>query len=299
MHALAPMPARWKRHVSRQRLAEPARADLFGAARHGRPMHRGGWPAYLDRAGRGGADGAEMGGCACGGTCADCREEAGRPTMQVSFSDHAVSEGGGAPGPTDEYDTAGDRDGGQAVAPPAGTGPAPAQAPPAGAPPPAPAATSITTTTVAGPTWGNCRQFLWDVSWTTAGRNGFIVQEIVNSGKITNCADGTVQPNPFTPRYWEAWAVDGSGNVGDGGIDRWSRGQRNNTHGNWFMTGKVHFVTTLDPAAGFSRTAVADANGLLATTTQPSGLGPVSRRRQASGVWNCCGTNNTHTGLAW
>jgi hypothetical protein len=289
MHALTPMPTRRKHHAPRQRMAEPARADLFGTSRQQPARHQGGWPRYLDGAGRGGAGARERGGCTCGGTCPACTEAAGPASLQLSGSDHAVAEAAGAPGPAEEHDIASGRDGGQA--------PAPAQTAPPVAGWPAPV-TSITATTTAGPTWGQCRAFLWDVDWSTAGRNGFIVQEINNGGRITNCADGTAVPAPFTPRYWEAWAVDANGNVGDGGADRWSRAQFNNTSGMWTMSGRAHFVAALDPAAGFSRTAVPDANGLLATTTQPSGLPAISLSRVAMGVWNCCGTKREHDGFA-
>lgn len=158
---------------------------------------------------------------------------------------------------------------------------------------PGPPQFSVTATTRTGPTYGSCRNFNWVVDWSTTGTNGWIVQEITNSGAITGC-DGSSQPAPNTPHYWEAWAVDATGKVGDGGADLWFRAGRPSTKGNWSMDGAAGFASNLDPAAGFSRTAVPDANGLMATTKAPSNLFPATAVRHRAGVWDCCPPNNFH-----
>ena len=152
---------------------------------------------------------------------------------------------------------------------------------------------TVSAATSAGPTFSSCRGYNLVQDWSTTGRNGFIIQEVTNSGSITKC-DGTSVTPPNTPHYWEAWSVDGSGAVGDGGADLWFRASRPGTRGSWAMDGNVGFVDALDPAAGFSRTAVPDANGLLATTTDPNNLYPATLTRHRAGEWNCCGGENFH-----
>ncbi|WP_437993258.1 hypothetical protein [Sorangium sp. So ce145] len=154
---------------------------------------------------------------------------------------------------------------------------------------------TVSASTTTGPTFGSCRAFDWIEDWSTTGRNGFIVQEITNTGSITRC-DGTSMTPPNTPHYWEAWPVDAAGVVGDGGADLWHRATRPGTRGRWSMTGNVGFVGALDPAAGFSRTGVPDANGLLSTRTDPTNLYISTLTRRKSGEWNCCDGNNFHRG---
>lgn len=199
--------------------------------------------------------------CACGGGCPDCSKP---------------RDMGGAPQPDDElpmHDIGGF---GDLVGPPQFT---------------------VGAATRTGPTWSSCRGFNWIVDWSTDGRDGFILQEIINGNGITDCADGSSVPAPSTPHYWEAWPVDASGTIGDGGADQWSRGQRPGTRGFWTMTGHVGFVSALDPAAGFSRTAVPDANGLLATTTEPTGMFQATLHRFRGGVWDCCVDSPFHIPL--
>jgi hypothetical protein len=179
--------------------------------------------------------------------------------------------------------------------PDAGTpAPAPAPAPAPSPPAAAPAAPAVTSTTTSGPTFGNCRAFDWVVDWSTTGRSGFIVQEITNSGSITAC-DGTAQPLPNTPHFWESWPVDAAGVVGDGGGDQWTRVARPNTTGSWSLRGAASFVSTLDPACHWSRSAVPDTNGLMATTTAPGNLTNPNLTRSKSSSWDCCNGHNTHT----
>lgn len=261
MHTLAAMPARSRQHLPRQRAAAAPRATLPGREATGPHPRRAGWPRYLDTAGRG------------GGTLVPANDRSG----------------GAYAGGDEERDVSGN--GGPTPAP------APGATPPSPPAPVAPTPATITTTTTTGPTWRACREFEWVVDWATTGRSGFIVQEIINAGAITRC-DGTSVAPPNTPHFWEAWAVDASGTVGDGGADRWFRAPRRNTSGVWSLLGLVFFVNALDPAAGFSRTAVPDANGLMATTTRPGNLPAASLARFAWGVWNCCDGNSTHSGTA-
>ncbi|MBE2241164.1 MAG: hypothetical protein IAE86_00290 [Burkholderiaceae bacterium] len=200
-------------------------------------------------------DSGGHGACACGGGCPACKGNAER------------RDGAGAPNPDDELPARDIGGFGDLVGPPQ---------------------FSVTAATRTGPTWSSCRGFNLIEDWSTDGRDGFILQEIVNANSITNCADGSSVAAPSTPRYWEAWPVDASGNIGDGGADQWSRAQFPGTQGFWSMTGHVGFVPALDSAAGFSRTAVPDANGLLATTTEPTGLYMATLHRFRGGIWNCC-----------
>ncbi len=145
----------------------------------------------------------------------------------------------------------------------------------------------VTTTDAAPPTHGTCRAFNWVVNWQTTRRNGFIVQECINTDRITDC-NGQAVPVPNTPHYWEAWSVDGAGNVGDGGQDTWFRGRRPNTRGMWRFDSNVFVVPELDPAAGFRRGAVPTAGGLLSTTTAPTNLYQPSMTRSQGNTWDCC-----------
>jgi hypothetical protein len=209
--------------------------------------------------------------CACGGSCPRCR--AGAAKLAVD------KEIGGAPSLVEDGVEGLDHDIG---------------GPDAGVPTPvpAPAAPTVTATTRTGPTYGSCRAFSWVVDWATTGRSGFIVQEITNTNTINGC-DGTAQAAPSTPHYWEAWSVDSTGAVASG--DQWVRAARPSTTGSWAMSGSASFVTTLDPAAHFSTTAVPDANGLMATTTAPGNLTNPAYTRSVSDSWDCCNGHNTHT----
>jgi hypothetical protein len=180
--------------------------------------------------------------------------------------------------------------------------PAPAVTPPA--PPPPPAAITVTTTNVAGPTWSANGAFLWDIGFTTSGRSGWLVQEVVNTIDVHASDGSVVDTSSVIPRYWEAWAVDAAGAVtpfAPGPInDMWRRpGRGATTRGDWSMTGNVHFTTT-DPATqGFRARGVSNAGILLATTTAPSGLGPVLLHRHAKGKWDSTtATPVAHTGTA-
>lgn len=180
-----------------------------------------------------------------------------------------------------------------------------APAAPAGpvAPAPAPAAITITTSNHVAPTWGPNGYFNWVVYFNTNGTNGWIVQEIVNVYNPMDAAGRPLGPPHATPRYYEAWSVNGTSRVEPGhGVDNdyWTRpGRGNNTKGNWSMTGNVYFTTT-DPATqGFRARGVADAGDLLSSATAPSGLGTVKLVRRASGTWDSSSTPAVaHTGSA-
>lgn len=160
---------------------------------------------------------------------------------------------------------------------------------------------SISSNTNSGPTWSNHGEFSWHVGFNTSGRNGWIVQEIVNTYRAEDTAGQSVVP-AHTPRYWEAWHVDGAGNVTQNigpDNDFWERPSLgNNTQGHWSMSGSVYFTAT-DPATqGFSPGGVADAGILLSTTSAPSGLGIARLHRYAQGTWDSTGAAPTHTGSA-
>ena len=72
----------------------------------------------------------------------------------------------------------------------------------------------IRTTDTTAPLFGNCRSLNWVVDWNTTLRNGWIVQEAINQDDIRQCNGAPVGgPLPNVPHYWEAWQVDGHGNV--------------------------------------------------------------------------------------
>jgi len=160
---------------------------------------------------------------------------------------------------------------------------------------------SISSTTNSGPTWSNHGHFDWRVGFDTTGRNGWIVQEIINGYRAEDASGNDVTP-AYTPHYWEAWAVDGSGNVTPkvgASNDYWIRPSNgNHTEGHWSMRGKAHFTST-DPATqGFTPGGVSDAGILLSTTSAPSGLGVTRLHRYAQGNWDSTTSTPTHTGSA-
>lgn len=145
--------------------------------------------------------------------------------------------------------------------------------------------------------FGNCGGFTWGVDWVTNARNGYLVQEVNRTFKVTKeCAP--VPPSiEFTPRYFEAWRVQQDGGIhgASGPDDDWfnpSFGERlegfPQTSGNWAISGRVYFVNQLDPAAGFKVRNVPDAGSLWSTTTQPTNLGTLLLDRNESDSWNCC-----------
>jgi hypothetical protein len=160
---------------------------------------------------------------------------------------------------------------------------------------------SISSTNTLAPAWDPDGAFKWDVGLNTTGRNGWIVQEINNTFRGRNAA-GPLTTRVPTPRLWEAWAVDGAGNVTPrrtGTNDMWRRPNRGpGTEGHWSLTGRLYWTTT-DPATqGFTPGGVPDAGILLSTTAQPPGLGIARMHRFAQGTWDSTGAAPTHTGSA-
>lgn len=155
-----------------------------------------------------------------------------------------------------------------------------------------------TEATTVGPTYKPCGEFLWQSTFGTSGRSGFLIQEITNVYQAQTCAgaaDNSIHP---TPVYYESWQVDASGNVTPkptGTNDWWMRPPRPNTKGNWSMTGKVHWATSLEPAAGFVFGKVPDAGATMSTFTRPTNIANPILTRRKGGTWDCCGGNNTHT----
>ena len=142
------------------------------------------------------------------------------------------------------------------------------------------------------------RAFQWDVNFSTSLRNGFIVQRIDNVWN-QNPAPAAGQSIP-RPRYWEAWSVDGRGNVTpkNGNVnDMWRRPMRPNTRGNWRMTARLY--TVLNLPATFGAGNVPDAGVLRSSLANPGAdllglpegfaaiqLGDEGTRR-IGGRWDC------------
>ncbi len=171
--------------------------------------------------------------------------------------------------------------------------------PPTQPPQPPPSTVSITADSRIDPTFCPCGLFISAITWKTTGRNGFIVQEINNDYEARNCdkepceSNGTennkVKP---TSRFWEAWEVDGSGNVTPKDQDIFTQPRRKPTCGHWRIEGEAHFVSKI--SKDFQVGNVPEAVGLPSTTKPQTGLGPVLLKREAEGEWNCCGTNRKH-----
>ncbi len=152
--------------------------------------------------------------------------------------------------------------------------------------------------------------FQWDVNFSTSLRNGWLVQEIVNVRNRTNCG-GAAIAETLTPHYWEAWFVDGSGNVlipttinaartratatavPAPAHDLWRRASAAPSRGNWSMNARL--FTCLRLPAGFAVGNVHDALALPSTAAAPNAdaLGPAVASRGAGGRWNCCGAPGT------
>jgi hypothetical protein len=153
--------------------------------------------------------------------------------------------------------------------------------------------------------------FQWDVNFNTSLRNGWLIQEIVNTRTRSRC-DGTAIAETLTPRYWEAWWVDGSGDVrlptainasrtaASASVatapadDLWRRASAAPSQGNWRM--RANLFTALRLPNGFAVGNVADALALPSTAAAPGSdeLGIVEASRGAAGRWNCCGPAATH-----
>jgi hypothetical protein len=189
----------------------------------------------------------------------------------------------------------------QRCTPEATPGPTPAPVPPTitiSTTPVVPPTTILppSVTPTAGPTHLNFGQYVESIAWSTSGRSGFIVQELVNAQTVTPCGFSAFTGWTPTPHYWEAWEVDGSGKVTPdiGGVnDLWYRPAKAATSGSQSMDANVYWTTTLDPNANFTANnpAVPDARMLLATATPPAGLGTSRLTRHFGGTWDCTGTH--------
>ncbi len=164
---------------------------------------------------------------------------------------------------------------------------------------------SISSTTNTGPTWSPHGVFEWHVGLSTTGRSGWIIQEVTNGFRAQTAA-GTAIANPFSPHYYEAWAVDASGNVTPNvgaTNDMWDNpdfdATLSSTQGHWYTTAALYFTTT-DPATqGFrTRNPATDAVDLLSSTSAPAGLGIARLHRYAQGTWDSTGATPTHDGSA-
>ncbi|MGK6352093.1 eCIS core domain-containing protein [Parapedobacter sp. DT-150] len=140
-------------------------------------------------------------------------------------------------------------------------------------------------------------EFNWQVAFRTTLRNGFIIQRIDNAFNGQMC-DGTAYTG-WMPirRYWEAWRVDGLGNVRpmiSGVNDMFTRPLLPGSMGTWEMRGTIYTTKTL-PAA-FVAGSVADAGILRATLADPGDdfLGYVAARRRVGGRWGCCAPPAVH-----
>lgn len=181
--------------------------------------------------------------------------------------------------------------------------------PPSSASATASADTTISTRTVHGPRWSPHGSFRWDENYTTTGRNGWIVQEIVNTFDATQVtpapgipAGSKLIPGFMNWHYFEAWAVDGSGNVTPGGVngnDTWAKAALGpGTKGTWTMAGYAYFTQT-DPAThGLTPGGAPNAGPLLSGQTAPPGLGFMLWERRADGTWDSTGATPTHAGKA-
>ncbi|MDR4513728.1 hypothetical protein [Nitrosomonas sp.] len=164
---------------------------------------------------------------------------------------------------------------------------------------------NISTATHKGPTWNNHGAFVWHVGFSTSGRNGWIIQDVVNTwrAKDTRC---NAVASPVTPHFLEAWAVDGTGKVTPSiGADNdyWDNPNLVTTYGavegHMATRAKLYFTKT-DPATqGFIKNNPAtNAAGLLSSTTTPANLGIVRLYRYAQSTWDSTGSTPIHFGSA-
>lgn len=164
---------------------------------------------------------------------------------------------------------------------------------------PATSGTALTVTTVdrTPKQFGRCGGFTWGIDWQTNARNGYLVQEILRTTRITDCP-GPIPPVEPNLRYWEAWRVQQDGGIHgtSGPDDDWINQHSQadpldgnpGTRGRWRITGTVYFVNQLDPAAGFQVNKVPEAGSLWATQTRPGNLGTPLLVRTEADRWNCC-----------
>lgn len=98
--------------------------------------------------------------------------------------------------------------------------------------------------------------------------------------EINDYVTGSSQPYADITEYWEAWTVDASGKVSDGGEDTFSlcsikpgRSYKHTTKGTFIIAGQANFYPIASPTPatlGFAQNGVATAGGLFSTTTDPT-----------------------------
>jgi hypothetical protein len=160
---------------------------------------------------------------------------------------------------------------------------------------------SISQATTLAPVWNPHGHFMWNIGFNTTGRNGWLIQEIASTRRAQDAA-GAALPDGLTPRYFEAWAVDGAGVItpsAGGTHDFWQRRSFGaGSQGHWSIRAKVWFTQT-DPATqGFAVGNAPEAGGLLSSTAEPAGLGVARLHRYAQGTWDSTTAAPTHTGSA-
>lgn len=126
----------------------------------------------------------------------------------------------------------------------------------------------------------------WKIRWSTSGRNGFIVQEIKRTRWARECGSRNKMVVMSSEHFWEVFSVDSQGTVNPP-FDFWIITAFPHTETRFSIDGKVFFVTTLDPKAGFAPTAT--SQGQLETKKQPSNLGAVLLHRHQGGTFFDCG----------
>jgi hypothetical protein len=137
----------------------------------------------------------------------------------------------------------------------------------------------------------------WRIRWSTALRNGFIVQEIQRARNMFPCGKRNEPPVTLPgekPRhFWEAWHVDKDGKMFTDRADKnpsdqdlWVETTLPKTEGDWKISGRAFWTSSLDPGARFAPQSW--NGGQLATLKQPKGLGAPLLTRDEAGTFNCC-----------
>lgn len=164
---------------------------------------------------------------------------------------------------------------------------------------------NISTKTTKGPTWNSHGAFVWHVGFNTTGRNGWIIQDVVNTWRAKDARSKAVA-SPLTPHFLEAWAVDSAGKVTPSigkDNDYWDNPNLKTTYGavegHLATRAKLYFTKTNPATQGFIKNNPAtNAAGLLSSTIAPTGLGIVRLYRYAQSTWDSTGSVPIHFGSA-
>ena len=167
----------------------------------------------------------------------------------------------------------------------------------------------ITANNTVPPAWFPHGAFRWHVGFATTGKNGWIVQRVTNTYAGEDSIGGAINNTTVgvTPRYYEAWKVDGGGAVSP------SNGSTNDmferpdlstdpsfmdpsTKGSFSMSGEVYWTTTDPATSGLAEEGVPDAGILLAGLNKPADLGTSRLSRFAEGSWDSTADPPTHSG---